>query len=527
MPIGPELIDKYLPTTLAFTHQLLYIGGESILICHIQSHSLESPMKKSILFLSILSLFAITVRAQQSPIISYQGVISDLGGKPADGGTYSITISFYSDESGTHPLWQDTFETAVQNGVFNIELGSRQPLPAASDMDRPIWVGTRIGNAAELRPLSKLGSVPKAINSITAQKLSTDYVSSILVNGTKVTGNGTPLNITTGNGLDAVFDPGSNSLLLSSANKRSIGGKGAEALTGGSAPLDHDWAVGGDNLTGLGLTPILGTKTGSTPSNWSMIVGQQHVFDFQFITGGSANIVGGAASNKITNTVLGGDFTGGGFGNTIRGTYGAIVAGDTNTIDTLVQFSAIAAGSNNEIVNESGFTIANFVGAGENNKTRRVGSSVTSGHYNIAGSDWSAVTAGAWNEALGIGSYVGAGANDTIRGTASAAVAGEFNEIDTSSRGSLIGAGFENRIDYGSWWSAIASGADNTIRSGDGFIGSGEYNLIDSLSLYSAISSGESNQVLSSSDHALIGSGYQNRIDANSPFDSGRGNRYN
>src|SRR5438045_1156885 len=131
-------------------------------------------MKHLILTLLCLLCLAVPSLAQQTTI-SYQGLLASETGVPANG-TYSITISFYSDESGTHALWQDTFETLVKNGQFNIDLGARLPLPNAAVFANPIWVGTRIGDNAELRPRTKLGSVP---NAISAQTLGTDYLASL------------------------------------------------------------------------------------------------------------------------------------------------------------------------------------------------------------------------------------------------------------------------------------------------------------------------------------------------------------
>jgi hypothetical protein len=175
-----------------------------------------------------------SAQSVNSSIISYQGAIANSAGMPADSGTYFITVSFYTDESGTQPLWQDTFGTFVKNGIFNIALGSSRPLPPPSDMDCPIWVGIRVSNMAESRPLNRLTAVPMAMNvadsSITSAKMATDYVSSISVNGQKVTGQGSELNIIGGDGVNLAYDNSSNSLLLSSSGSgTNASGKGAKA----------------------------------------------------------------------------------------------------------------------------------------------------------------------------------------------------------------------------------------------------------------------------------------------------------
>ncbi len=166
-------------------------------------------MKHVLLFLTILCCSAYGVRAQ-SQTISYQGTLANEAGMPVDSGTYSITVTFYSDENGAHPLWQDTYATEVRKGIFNIALGSNQALPKATDMDEPVWVGTRINGTAETRPLARLGTVPFAMNvadhSITASKLATDYVSQVNLDGQRVSTKGGALNLSSEGGIQFHYD---------------------------------------------------------------------------------------------------------------------------------------------------------------------------------------------------------------------------------------------------------------------------------------------------------------------------------
>ena len=116
-----------------------------------------------------------------------------------------MTVTLYRDVTGNSSLWAGTYSVHTSNGLFNIMLGSgNYPLPPSSILDGPLFLGVKIGDAAEL-PLTQLSSSPNALNvadsSITSKKISADYVGSISINGTKVTGNGSNVNLMAGNGL--------------------------------------------------------------------------------------------------------------------------------------------------------------------------------------------------------------------------------------------------------------------------------------------------------------------------------------
>ena len=139
-----------------------------------------------------LSLFGSLVVAQTSTL-SYQGTLSFNGTTVSDG-QYEMTVTLYADQSGTQPVWSDIYNADVRAGVFSVLLGAGKPLPASKSLDRTLWVGVRIGQGKEMRPLTQLGGVPYALNvadkAITAEKIDADYISSFSVNGRKISGNG-------------------------------------------------------------------------------------------------------------------------------------------------------------------------------------------------------------------------------------------------------------------------------------------------------------------------------------------------
>ena len=71
------------------------------------------------------------------PTLSYQGLISGKDGQPVSDGDYQITVTLYTDQDGTHPVWSGHYTTRVNRGVFSVLLGSKEnPLPSPSTM---VW----------------------------------------------------------------------------------------------------------------------------------------------------------------------------------------------------------------------------------------------------------------------------------------------------------------------------------------------------------------------------------------------------
>ena len=115
---------------------------------------------KHALFLSILLL----VLATQTSLgeipkqISYQGVLTDEAGKPADG-FYDITFRIYTQQGET--LWSEAQDVEVSKGVFNAILGSREPLNLP--FDKPYLLGITVDDT-ELQPRIPLTASPYSLN---------------------------------------------------------------------------------------------------------------------------------------------------------------------------------------------------------------------------------------------------------------------------------------------------------------------------------------------------------------------------
>ncbi len=204
-----------------------------------QTRSILAGLSTAMFFLAFVvaapRLFAQSATTADVPrLISYQGLLSSPDGQPAVDGPHLITLRLFSDTGGFTPaLWSDTFSVVTHSGVFSVLLGSHDPLPAASVISQPLWLGVGV-DGVELPTLSPLTASPYALNvadhSITASKMATDYVGSVSINGTQISGQGSNLNLTATNGLSLNYDPVANAIVFSGSGASAGSGKGGDPL---------------------------------------------------------------------------------------------------------------------------------------------------------------------------------------------------------------------------------------------------------------------------------------------------------
>jgi hypothetical protein len=120
---------------------------------------------KRILFLSaLLIVLSVQVSWGQIPqTISYQGVLTDTSGKAVpDRDDYSFTFNLYDVETGGIPLWAEEQSVEAKKGIFNVILGSVNPLTLP--FDKQYWLGIAVEGGSELTPRIKLTSSAYSLN---------------------------------------------------------------------------------------------------------------------------------------------------------------------------------------------------------------------------------------------------------------------------------------------------------------------------------------------------------------------------
>jgi hypothetical protein len=105
------------------------------------------------------------------PLVSFNGVLTDLNGKPISGVT-GVTFALYKDEQAGAPLWLETQNVYPdKTGHYTVLLGSTSSTGLPSDLfvaGKARWLGVQVQGQAEQARIS-LASAPYALKAADAQ----------------------------------------------------------------------------------------------------------------------------------------------------------------------------------------------------------------------------------------------------------------------------------------------------------------------------------------------------------------------
>ena len=112
--------------------------------------------------IALMLCLALTAAAQVPTMINYQGLLM------TDGGTYPdttvfITFTIYDAPAEGNAVWSETqMNVLVEEGLFEVRLGSSSPISASVFSGTNRWLGITVGTDSELYPRVQLVSVPYA-----------------------------------------------------------------------------------------------------------------------------------------------------------------------------------------------------------------------------------------------------------------------------------------------------------------------------------------------------------------------------
>ena len=113
---------------------------------------------KILLGLGIFLVFCSISWADIPNLINFQGIL-DSAGNPMANKTKSVEFKIYAVPAGGTAYWSETQSvTTNAGGVFNVLLGSSNPIPDSVFEDTLRWLGIKVGTDAEMTPRQQIVS---------------------------------------------------------------------------------------------------------------------------------------------------------------------------------------------------------------------------------------------------------------------------------------------------------------------------------------------------------------------------------
>ena len=121
-------------------------------------------MRATLVVLGVLCSLCINALQAQIPrTLTYQGVLTNADGTPVADGTVALTFRLFDVAEGGTGLWEEVRQVSVVKGIFNVVLGTVNPV--ALPFDKQYWLGLTVNGGSEMSPRFMLSSSPYSLNS--------------------------------------------------------------------------------------------------------------------------------------------------------------------------------------------------------------------------------------------------------------------------------------------------------------------------------------------------------------------------
>ncbi len=458
--------------------------------------------------------------------INYQGWLGRATDTTGVTGTFDMTFTLYDAETGGTVLWTETHTNVkVTRGVFNVILGSVNPLPADIFTSGSLWLEIKIGDET-LLPRKKLVSVGYAIRAIIAD--TANYVTGANVMGEVLQANRADT---------ATYADTAKYAVVTNINYVDSAGVAHNAIyadTANYAKTDKDWILIGNILYpssnyGLAMrqSNVLYGDSGYTHINFGVgcttgAAGQNHIYCV--ISGGRNNVasndyatVSGGGDNTASGwhaTVSGGKYNiasdscavvGGGYHNTASTPYATVSGGDSCSASGW--WSTVGGG-----LGDTASGDAAVVGGGYSNTASRWAATVSGGCDNIASASYATVGGGESNIASDRHATVSGGESNTASGSCATVSGGYYNTA--SGVKSTVGGGQLNTAS--AYYATVGGGDRNTASNFCSTVSGGYYNA--ALGYCATVPGGYSDTVSGAYSFAT---GYKVRVKGDTSFGFG------
>ncbi|MCP3876486.1 MAG: hypothetical protein GY699_25515, partial [Desulfobacteraceae bacterium] len=407
-------------------------------------------MKRKVLSGFCLLLFLVLFMGSTSfavpAQINYQGVLEDAGG-PLTGTTTMIFRLFDVETNGSEPLWEETQDVSVDQGIYSVILGTGTISPSyggladALLLNDNLWLEVQVSGET-LSPRQKITSVGFAIRAgtvsdgaitetkLAANAVTTEKLADGSVTASKVTGG--PDSGLNADQLDGKSSEDFGAASVVNQNQTDIAALQAEIqalkdLLAGVTRSNNNIYFTGVNVH---VRDGSGGTDGTVNGLGNLIVGYNELRDTDNDRTGSHNLVVGRANNYSSYggfvvgyySEISGDYASvsGGFSNTASGDYASVSGGVGNTASGY--YSSVSGGNGNTAT----FWVTSVSG-GSSNTASGDYASVSGGIGNTASGDYASVSGGDYNTASGYSASVSGGFSNTASSNYASVSGGSHN----------------------------------------------------------------------------------------------------
>jgi len=511
-----------------------------------------------ILVLLGLLIIILPAQAMLPTTVNYQGHLSNNQGIGIDA-THNITFRLYTTASGASLVWNETQTVDINQGLFQVELGTVTPFKLPIDFNQGLYLGIEVENDGEMTPRRKLSLSPYSIKAMDAETVGGfsaveldqsahlyEFSNPHQVSATQI-GAATVEDITSHAADDSAHHAPYTDTNAVSAIK---------AADGAGSNLDAD-LLDGQHANAFASVSQVSSNTTTIASLQATISTQNAEIAALQATIGSLSTSTGNLNNQVAELIdrlkhykrLGNDvvlfganlYVQSGVPTGVLNSLGNIVVGyngsrgfsggydlhcslgeylDQNSCENADGIWARnhKIGSHNIIIGDehnyssygglvagNGNTIsrkfASVIG-GRKNTASGIGSSISGGQNNTASGPYSSVSGGDVNIASGNSSSVSGGVINIASNIGSSVSGGERNVADGLV--SSVSGGLRNKSSGES--SSISGGSENRVSGNFSSISGGWSNSI--LGLYSSVSGGSSNKA--NGEYSSVSGGFEN-----------------
>jgi hypothetical protein len=331
-----------------------------------------------------------------------------------------MVFSLYSVATGESPIWNETQNVTVINGVYSVNLGDVTPISLPFDL--PYYLGVKVGEDPEMTPRSPLTSVGYAFRAKVADSPGPQGPAGPKGDkgdtgatgaqgpqgpqgGTGATGSAGP------QGPQGAQGPAGQCQCDTSALEARIAA--LEAKLSGLTRSGNDFIITNANLY---IQSGSGSTDGTVNSKGNLIIGYNELRGSGDNRTGSHNLIVGSRHNYSS---YGGILVG--YWNTISGNYSSVSGGYSNTASGT--YSSVSGGLGNTASGGAASVSGGYINTASDSY-----SSVSGGFSNTASGGAASVSGGIGNTASGWSSSVSGGVSRSATGDSDWAAGGLWQD---------------------------------------------------------------------------------------------------